>query len=88
MKEPTVGVGAPDDPTAKRQFGMAVDRGVSMRDNCEVDKPGGESSCLTNWNLLNSYFYIYDMKYYNDILVSRIIHGNTNFIPCSLFHFN
>ena len=40
---------------------------------------------LSNWNLLNPYFYIYHMKYYNDIFVSRIFQGYTNFVPCSFF---
>ena len=41
-----------------------------------------------NRNLLNSYFCIYNMKYYDYIFVSGILHGNTNFVPCSFFYIN
>ena len=28
------------------------------------------------------------MEYYNNILISRIFHSNTNFVPCSFFDIN
>lgn len=38
-----------------------------------------------NWNLLNSYFYIFNIEDHDDILISRILHSNANFVPFSLF---